>query len=34
MDQDLDKLPIWTQYEMLSALFAGIIIGIAIGAMF
>ena len=28
--QNLDNLQIWTQREMLSAIFAGIVIGIAI----
>ena len=32
--QDLDRLPIWTQHEMLSALFAGFVIGIAVGLIF
>ena len=33
-EQNLDGLQIWTQREMLSAIFAGIIIGIAIGLAF
>jgi uncharacterized membrane-anchored protein YitT (DUF2179 family) len=31
---DLDRLQIWTQNEMLSAVFAGIVIGLAIGLIF
>lgn len=31
---DMDKIQIWTQYEMLSAVFAGIVIGLAIGLIF
>lgn len=31
---NLDRLPIWTSHEMLSALFAGIVIGLAIGLIF
>jgi uncharacterized membrane-anchored protein YitT (DUF2179 family) len=30
----LDDIPIWTQGEMLGALFAGIVIGLAIGLAF
>lgn len=33
-EQNLDKLPIWTQGEMISAVFGGIMIGIAIGLIF
>lgn len=33
-EMNLDKLPIWTQGEMISAVFGGIIIGIAIGLIF
>jgi len=32
--QNLDKIYIWTQHEMLSALFAGFVIGIAVGLIF
>ena len=31
---NLDKLQIWTNHEMLSALFAGIVIGLALGLIF
>ena len=31
---DMDNLQIWTQHEMLSAVFAGICIGLAIGLIF
>jgi uncharacterized membrane-anchored protein YitT (DUF2179 family) len=30
----LDDIPIWTQGEMLGALFAGIVIGLALGLIF
>ena len=29
--RDLDRIQIWTQHEMLSALFAGFVIGFTIG---
>lgn len=32
--RDLDRIQIWTQHEMLSALIAGIVIGLAIGIAF
>jgi uncharacterized membrane-anchored protein YitT (DUF2179 family) len=32
--QNLDNLQIWTQREMLSAVFAGFVIGLAIGLIF
>lgn len=32
--RDLDRIQIWTQHEMLSALIAGIVIGLAIGLAF
>ncbi len=31
---DSDNIAIWSQKEMLSALFAGIVIGLAIGLIF
>lgn len=31
---NLDKIQIWTQREMISAVFAGIVIGFAIGLIF
>jgi uncharacterized membrane-anchored protein YitT (DUF2179 family) len=31
---NFDKLQIWTNHEMLSAVFAGIVIGLAIGLIF
>lgn len=31
---DLDKIQIWTQNEMISAVFAGMVIGFAIGLIF
>ena len=39
MSQELDKinvdrLPLWTQNEMISAIFAGIVIGLAVGLIF
>lgn len=33
-NQNLDNLQIWTQREMLSALFAGFVIGLVIGLAF
>ena len=30
----VDDIPIWTQSEMLGALFAGIVIGLALGLAF
>ena len=32
--RDLDRIQIWTQHEMISAVVAGIIIGLAIGLIF
>ncbi len=32
--QYLNRIPIWTQREMLSALFAGFVIGVVVGAIF
>lgn len=32
--RDADRIQIWTQHEMLSAVFAGIVIGLAIGLIF
>ena len=32
--RDEHRLQIWTQHEMMSAVFAGIVIGIAIGIIF
>ncbi len=31
---NLDKLQIWTNHEMISGVFAGIVIGLAIGLIF
>lgn len=31
---NLDRIPLWTQHEMLSAIVAGIVIGIAISLAF
>ena len=33
-EQNLDKIQLWTQHEMLSALFAGVLIGLALGMAF
>ena len=33
-EQNLDRLPIWTQHEMLSALFAGFVVGFCVGILF
>ena len=33
-EQRLDNLQLWTQREMISAVFAGIVIGLAIGLIY